>query len=117
MYPLDLTVGDLTGIIPNHLLDTLPDGPLRLPLENLLGSSGVGSSSLRVVNGHILVDNVDPLGEWVALFLLNFLDDIPDSLGEFHNGELITVTDVDGSRVGSVHEENQTVNEIVDVLE
>jgi hypothetical protein len=54
----------------------LSNGPLWLPFENLLGSGGVGSSSLRVVDGHILVDNVDTLGERVALLFLDLLDNV-----------------------------------------
>jgi hypothetical protein len=40
-----------------------------------------------------------------------------DSLGKFQNSELITVSDVDGSGVFSIHEENQAINEIVNILE
>jgi hypothetical protein len=41
----------------------------------------------------------------------------PDSFGELDDSELVTVTDVNGSSLGSVHEENQTIHKIVDVLE
>lgn len=40
-----------------------------------------------------------------------------DSLGELEDGELVTVTDVDRSGLGTVHEQDQTINQIVDVLE
>lgn len=40
-----------------------------------------------------------------------------DGLGELEDGELVTVTDVDGSGLGTVHEENETVDQVVDVLE
>jgi hypothetical protein len=77
------------------------------------------------------VDNVDSLGERVALFLLDLLDNVldisighsregrtySDSLGELEDGELVTVTNVDGSGLGTVHEQDQTVDQIVDVLE
>jgi len=41
---------------------TLLDVPLGLPLEGLLGSGGIGPSSLGVIGGDLLVDNVDPPG-------------------------------------------------------
>jgi hypothetical protein len=65
-----------TGSLPDHLLNTCPDGPLGLPLESLLGTGCVGPSALGVVDGHVFVDDVDALGEGVALLLLNLLDDV-----------------------------------------
>jgi hypothetical protein len=41
----------------------------------------------------------------------------PDSLGELKDGKLVTVTNVDGSGLGTVHEQDQTIDQIVDVLE
>ena len=40
-----------------------------------------------------------------------------DGLGELKDGEFVTVTDVDGSGLGTVHEQDQTIDQIVDVLE
>jgi hypothetical protein len=73
---LDSTLLHLGAVISNHLLDTLLDVPLGLPLEGLLGSGGVGPSSLGVVGGDLLVDDVDSLGEGVALLLLDLLDNV-----------------------------------------
>ena len=55
---------------------TLLDVPLGLPLKSLLGSGGIGPSSLGVIGGDLLVDDVDPLCEWVTLLLLNLLDNV-----------------------------------------
>lgn len=111
---------------------TLSDGPLGLPLELLLGSAGVGSSSLRVVDGHVLVDDADSLGKRVSLLLLDLLDNVlvcqpvfsldavsthSDSLGKLEDGELVGRTNVDGSGLVTVHEEDQTIDQIVNVLE
>jgi len=41
----------------------------------------------------------------------------PDSLGELEDGKLVTVTNVDGSGLGTVHEQDQTIDQIMDVLE
>jgi hypothetical protein len=112
-------------------LHSLTNVPLGLPLEGLLGSASVGSSTLRVVDGHVLVDDVDPLGEGVALLLLDLLNDVlqvsversamlsthPDSLGEVENGELVAATNVDRSSVITVHEKDKTIDEVVNVLE
>ena len=40
-----------------------------------------------------------------------------DGLGELHNGELVARTNVDRSSLLAVHEQDQTVDEVVDVLE
>jgi hypothetical protein len=40
-----------------------------------------------------------------------------DGLGELEDGEFVTVTNVDGSSLGTVHEQDQTVDQVVDVLE
>lgn len=63
------------------------------------------------------MDDVDSLSQGVALLLLDLLDDVTDSLGELKDSELVLVTDVDGSLVGTVHQEDETVNQVVDVLE
>lgn len=80
------------------------------------------------------MDNVDSLGKRVTLLLLDLLDNVldegqqgskqrgerythSDSLGKLENGKLVTVTNVDGSGLGTVHEQDQTVDQIVNVLE
>lgn len=126
---LDSALPHLGRVVSNHLLDTLPDGPPRLPLERLFGPGGVRSSSEGIILRKILVDDADPLGERVALFLLHFLDNVlksavaqhhatyPDSLGKFKNRELVVVSHIDRSSFRSVHEENQPIHEIVNILE
>ena len=101
----------------------------RLPLEALFSPGGVGPAALRVVGRDLLVNDVYALGERVALLLLNLLDNIllvssyaprftyPNGLGELQNGELVAVTDVDRPSVVAVHEKDEAVDEIVDVLE
>ena len=76
MRHLDLALSELRAVVLDHLSDTLSDTVLRLPLEDLLGSRGVGSSSLGVVDRHVLVDDADSLGERVALLLLDLLDNV-----------------------------------------
>jgi hypothetical protein len=52
----------------------------------------------------------------VAALLLDLFDDLPDGLGKLENGELVGVADVDRSGLVRVHEEDETVDEVVDVL-
>lgn len=40
-----------------------------------------------------------------------------DGLGKLEDGKFVTVTNVDGSGLGAVHQEDETVNQVVDVLE
>jgi hypothetical protein len=57
----------------------LPNGPLRLPLKCFPGAGGLGTTALRVVDGHVLVNDPNTLGERVALLLLNLLDNVLSS--------------------------------------
>jgi hypothetical protein len=90
-HSLDSTLLHLGTVISNHLLDldyqydftkqgkktyTLLDVPLGLPLKSLFGSGSIGPSSLGVIGRDLLVDDVDPLGEWVTLLLLDLLDNV-----------------------------------------
>ena len=59
----ELASAKLLHVITHHLLDALADGPAWLPLELLLRPCGVGPSSLRVIDGYLLVDDLDPLGK------------------------------------------------------
>jgi hypothetical protein len=61
------------------------------------------------------VDDLDTLLE-VAVLLLNLLDDLSDGLGKLEDGELVRVSDVDGSGLVRVHEEDETVDKVVNVL-
>lgn len=106
---------ELGLVVENHLTDTREDGEVGLPLELLLGSGSVRSSSHGVVGRDLSVNDVDLLGEGTAL-LLNLLNDRSDRLSELEDGELVGVSDVDGSGLVSVHEEDKTIDEIVDVL-
>jgi hypothetical protein len=78
----------------HHLLNSLLNTPPGLPAEDLLSPGGVGPSLLGVVTGKVLVNNLDPPLEG-TLLLLDFLDNVPDSLGELEDGELVRATDVD----------------------
>ena len=64
----------------NHFFHTLPDMEARLPLEALFGSCSVWSTTLRVIDGHVFVYDVDALGEGITLFLLHLLDNVLDHL-------------------------------------
>jgi hypothetical protein len=94
----------------------LRDGPSRLPAENLFSSGGVSPSSLGVILGQVLVDDFgSPL---VGTFLLlNLGNDLLDVSGEFLDGEFMRGTNVDRSGLGTVHEQDQTVDQVVNVLE
>jgi len=54
---------------------------------------------------------------WLALRVTLSVLAYSDGLGELKDSEFITVTDVDGSGLGTVHEQDQTIDQIVDVLE
>ena len=84
------TLGHAAGVVAHHLLDTLAHVELGLPLQDLLGTRSVGTTTLRVVGRHVLVDNVDALGERVALLLLHLLDNVLlISVGSGENGGVI----------------------------
>lgn len=104
-------------VVTDHLLETHADGPSGLPLQRLLGPGGVGPAHLRVVGGHRLVHNLNTTRALDTVVVLHLLDDLADELGELANGELITVSDVHGARFVRVHEGDEAVDEIVDVLE
>jgi hypothetical protein len=63
---------------PGHLQNTLLDGPARLPAQLALGAGGVGAALLGVVDGHVLVDDVDALGLEAGL-ALDLLDNVLES--------------------------------------
>lgn len=133
---LDFTSSHLGGVVSDHLLNTVTDmknkfsrlrmiqihkihlrnGPSGFPTKSLFGSGGVGPSSLGVILGQVLVDDFGSL--LVGTFLLlNLGNNFLDVLGEFLDGELVRGTNVDRSGLGTIHEQDQTVNQIVDVLE
>ena len=113
---LEASLSHLRLVVAYHLLETHADRPARLPVEDLLSAGGVGPALLGVVRGHGLVHDVDAR-RVDAVLLLDLLDDLADELGKLANGELVTVADVDGTRLVRVHERDEAINEVVDVLE
>ena len=114
---LDTSIRHLGLVVPDHLLQTHTHRPPRLPVERLFGSGSVGPPLLRVISRHRLVDNLDASRTLDAVFILDLLHNLPHEFGEFTNGELVAVSDVDRPRLVRVHERDETVDEVVDVLE
>ena len=52
-----------------------------------------------------------------AVGALHVLDNVADEVGKLKDGKLVAVAEVDGPRLGRVHERDQAVDEVVDVLE
>lgn len=113
---LDASLSHFRLVVANHLLQAHAHGPSRLPVENLLGPGGVGSALLRVVSRHGLVDDVDTAG-LEAVLPLDFLDDLTDEFSELANGELVAVAQIDGASLVRVHEDDEAIDEVMDVLE
>jgi hypothetical protein len=111
------SLGHLGLVVPHHLRKTHFDRPAGLPVEGLLGTRRVGAALLRVVLGEALMDDIDAARDWFAIGALDLLDDIAHELRKLKYGKLVAVTDVDRARLGRVHERDQPVDEIVDVLE
>lgn len=114
---LDTALGHLGLIVTNHLLNTHLDAPLRLPAKDLLGTSSVRATHLRVVGRHGVVDDLALLGHLDTVFLLDLSDEVPDESGKLEDGELVTIADVDRASLIGVHEVDETVDEVMDVLE
>ncbi len=110
-------LGHLGLVVPHHLLEAHADRPAGLPVEGRLGACRVGAALLRVVLGEALMDDVDAAGSGDAVSALYVLDDIADELSKLEDGELVAVAEVDGARLGRVHERDEAVHEVVDVLE
>ena len=113
----EAALGHLGLVVPDHLLKTHAHRPARLPLERGLGARGVRAALLRVVLRQALVDDVDPAGRGDAVGALHVLDNVADEAGELEDGELVAVAEVDRPRLARVHERDQAVDEVVDVLE
>ena len=92
--------------VSRHLLQALREGHDRLPPEQLLRPGDVRLPSPRVVRGVLLVD-----GGGVGV------DNLANLIGELLHRELPRVADVDRSGVFSVHESDEPVDEVADVLE
>ena len=114
---LEATLGHFSLVILHHLLETHVHRPARLPIERCLGTGRVRPALLRVVLGQTLVDDVDAAGLGDAVGALDVLDDLAHELRKLEDGELVAVAEVDRARLGRVHERDQAVDQIVDVLE
>ena len=88
-----------------------------LALEHRLGVGRIRPALLRVVLGQALVDGVDAMREGDAIDALDVLNNVTDEVGKFEDGEFVTVAEVDWARLARAHEHDQTVDQIVDVLE
>ena len=113
----EAALGHLGLVVPDHLLEAHAHRPARLPFERGLGARGVRAALLRVILRQALVDDVDLAGRGDAVGALHVLDDVADEAGEFEDGELVAVAEVDRPRLARVHERDQAVDEVVDVLE
>lgn len=81
-------------VVPDHFLQAHADGPARLPIEGLLGASGIRAALLGIVGGHGLVDDVNPPLALDTIFVLDLLNDLADKLSELADGELVAVANV-----------------------
>ena len=114
----EAALGHLGPIVPNHLLKAHAHRPARLPLERGLGARGVRSALLRIILWQALVDNIDAAGRRDAVVgALHVLDDVADEVRELEDGELVAVAEVDRPRLARVHQRDQAVDQVVDVLE
>ena len=104
-------------VVPYHLLETHFDGPAGLPVEGRLGARRVRATLLRVVLGEALMDDIDAARDWFSICALDLLYDITDELRKLEYSELVAVADVDGASLGRVHERDQSVYQVVNVLE
>ena len=111
------SLGHLGLVVPHHLLEAHAGRPAGLPVKGSLGTRRVGAALLRVVLGEALMDDVDAAGVGFAVGALYVLDDVADELCKFEDGELVAVAEVDGARLGRVHERDEAIDEVVDVLE
>ena len=111
------TLSHLGLVIPNHLFQTHPDAPARLPLQNFLGPGGIRSPLLGIINGHGLADNIDALGQLHTILLLDLLNDFTNKLSKFANLEFFAVTQINRTSLVRVHEGDETINQVVNVLE
>ncbi len=114
---LEAAFGHFRLVVAHHLLQSHPNGPPGLPLQALLGTGGIRPPLLGVVSRDRLVHNFRATRRQVSVLFLHLLDDLANQLGKLANGELITVTDVDWAGLIRVHKRDETVDEVVHVLE
>lgn len=117
MYVLQTTFSHLGLVVPDHLLQSHANRPARLPTERFLRSRGVRAAFLRIVSGYGLVHDVDALLALDIVLVLHLFDDITDKFSELPNRELVPVANIDGPGFIRVHEKNQAIDEVVDILE
>jgi hypothetical protein len=111
------SLGHLGLVVPDHLRKTHFDRPAGLPVEGLLSTRRIGAAPLWVVLGEAFMDDIDAARDWFAIGALDLLDDIADKLRKLEYSKLVPVTDVDRTRLGRVHERDQPIDQVVDVLE
>src|SRR5258707_1819301 len=114
---LDASFGDLGGVVANHLLNASGDRPPRLPSQDFLGSGRIRAAFLGIIDRHRPVNDLDFRRVLDTIFLLDLLYNITNRLGEIENCELFSGTNVDRASLVRVHEHDEAVNEIVNVLE
>lgn len=115
---LEAALGHLRLVVPYHLLKAHPDRPAGLPVQDFLRARRVRAPLLRVVRRHgVIIHNIDAPLEWDSILPLNLLDDLAHELRKVPDGELVAVPDVHGARLVRVHERDQAIDEVVDVLE
>jgi len=116
---LETTLCHLRLIIPNHLLDTHPNSPFRLPLQTLLCPGGIRSPPLRIICGQwVLVHDLYPwLPGGLSVLFGDLFDYITNQGSKVVDRELIGVPEVTRASFVRVHESDEAVNKIVDILE
>ena len=114
---LQTALGHLGLVVPHHLLQSHAHGPAGLPVQSRLGPGRVWATLLGVVGGHGPVDDLRVAGRLDPVLGLDLLDDVAHELCELADRELVAVADVDGARLVRVHERDEPVDEVVDVLE
>jgi hypothetical protein len=63
------------------------------------------------------VYNVDTTSALDAIFILNLFYDVTNQFREFQDSEFVSISDIDWSSFVRVHEGDEAINQIVDVLE
>ena len=104
-------------VISDHLLKTHINGPLGLPPEGLLSATRVRSPLLRIIRRDRLVNDIHWWCFHPIILHLHLPHRVPNPLGKVPDRELVTVTDVHWPRLVRVHQRDETVDQIMNVLE
>jgi hypothetical protein len=107
----------LSLIVPDHLLQSHPHCPAGLPSQGILRPSRVRTSLLRIIRRDRLVNDLHAALGFDTVFFLHFLYDLPNEFRELANAKFIAIANVDWARFIGVHEGDQAINQVVDVLE